>query len=244
MKIKRLEILDLYKETDKCNKKICKVKLNFKNLYNFQKQLFWFPNLQILEMFSNNINSIPPEISKLTRLKELLLSGNNIKEIPVELYELKNLEKLSLNGNPIKSISSDIKNLKKLNNIQINYTNITTLPNELFELPNIQKIKYHQSLFSDSYIYITNSFYLNKINFASTIKYIYNDFAENNYKIDVKKVYDNLPIDLKVLFCFGHLESFNNLPINLKRMIVDDNELKKNIDIKLPFGTELSIHKI
>ena len=179
MKIKRLELIEQIKPSDKNNKPVCKVKLNYKKINKIPEQIFSFNNLQILEMYHNDLTHIPKEIKLLTRLKELRLSNNRIKCIPDELYSLTKLEKLFLNHNPIKNLSSKIKNMLGLKCIYVGATDIQTFPDELFELPNIEKIGYHQSIISDTYVYIKTEKYLYNLNLPPEIKYIYNDFESN-----------------------------------------------------------------
>jgi len=55
------------------------------------------------------------------------------------------------------------------------------------------------------------------------------------------KIFSN---NLEVLFCFGHLQNFDNFPINLKRIIINEREINQNkINLKLPFNTELLCSK-
>jgi Leucine-rich repeat (LRR) protein len=242
MKIKRLELIEQIKPNDKINKQVCKVKLNYKRIKKIPEQIFSFNNLQILELYYNNLTQIPAEIKLLTRLKELKLSNNYITQIPDELYSLTKLEKIILNHNPIKNISSKIKNMSGLKYIYMGVTDIQTFPDELFELPNIEKIGYHQSIFSDTYIYIRTEYYLHNLILPPTIKYIYNDFrCSSCHYNDIIKFYNNLPNNLEILFSFGHLQEFNNLPVCLKKIVLNNYEFEINgsPDIKLPFDTKL-----
>ena len=56
-----------------------------------------YPNLKVLNLFYNNLFTLPPEIGTLTNLRELHLDGNHmLVTLPVEIYNLKNLEMLCL----------------------------------------------------------------------------------------------------------------------------------------------------
>ena len=246
MKIKRLELIEQIKPSDKNNKPVCKVKLNYKKINKIPEQIFSFNNLQILEMYHNDLTHIPKEIKLLTRLKELRLSNNKIMHIPDELYFLTKLEKLVLNHNPIKNLSSKIKNMLGLKCIYIGATDIQTFPDELFELPNIEKIGYHQSIFSDTYVYIKTEYYLYNLVLPPTIKYIYNDFRCTSCQYNnTIKFYNNLPNNLEILFSFKHFHKFNNLPVCLKKLVINNYELEinGNPDLKLGFDTKLVLTK-
>ena len=56
-------------------------------------------NIIKLNLISNNIKELPPEIGQLTNLKSLDLSNNVLKELPPEIGQLKNLQNLDLFNN-------------------------------------------------------------------------------------------------------------------------------------------------
>ncbi len=49
----------------------------------------------------NNLESIPPSIGKMTKLKKLVLTNNKLTSLPDEIGELKNLKTLNIKGNNI-----------------------------------------------------------------------------------------------------------------------------------------------
>jgi hypothetical protein len=53
-----------------------------------------------LDLDSNGLTRLPPEIAKLTNLQTLSLRDNELAELPIELAELQNLKVLQLGGNP------------------------------------------------------------------------------------------------------------------------------------------------
>ena len=53
-----------------------------------------------LDLDSNGLTRLPPEIAKLTNLQTLSLRDNELAELPIELAELQNLKVLRLGGNP------------------------------------------------------------------------------------------------------------------------------------------------
>ncbi|HAS38979.1 MAG TPA: hypothetical protein DCS93_00805 [Microscillaceae bacterium] len=58
-------------------------------------------NLTALDLFENQLESIPPEIGKLTKLTNLDLGNNQITHIPSSLKGLTQLKLLNLFMNPI-----------------------------------------------------------------------------------------------------------------------------------------------
>jgi Leucine-rich repeat (LRR) protein len=62
----------------------------------------------VLELRSNNISVIPPEIKSLKNLQKLDLSQNKIQILPLDMWELNKLATLDLNGNPLISIPNNV----------------------------------------------------------------------------------------------------------------------------------------
>ena len=58
--------------------------------------------LSAMNLKSNLIGQLPPDLSIWSHLKEINLSSNKIEEIPESLGELKNCEELKISNNKIK----------------------------------------------------------------------------------------------------------------------------------------------
>lgn len=63
--------------------------------------------VETLDLSGNSLESLPPSLFKLKKLKRLNLDKNNLKEIPSELFSLSTLNHLSLDGNPLSELSKD-----------------------------------------------------------------------------------------------------------------------------------------
>lgn len=57
--------------------------------------------LETLDLSNNKLRLLPPELGKLKHLKELLLYNNNLQTLPYELGNLVNMQTLGLQGNPL-----------------------------------------------------------------------------------------------------------------------------------------------
>lgn len=98
--------------------------------------------LTSLKLWSNELGGeLPSSISKLYKLKELIISNNHFEEkFPDELYQLRELETLSLSNNKfvfdLKKACIGMTKLKELalDNIQIN----STIPTEIALLSDLQ----------------------------------------------------------------------------------------------------------
>ncbi len=75
-----------------------------------------FSNRRILKLGAsrNYITFLPPEIRKLTNLRELYIVSNKLTSLPPEIGKLVNLEQLDVSYNQLTSLPSDIGKLVNL----------------------------------------------------------------------------------------------------------------------------------
>lgn len=97
----------------------------FPELKELPKEMCEFEDLTQIIILNNSIESITPDITKLTLLKKLDLSGNNLKTLPAEIGQLKNLQTLKLSKNPLESIPAEIENCTKLKSLVIKGTKLS-----------------------------------------------------------------------------------------------------------------------
>ena len=90
-------------------------------------------------MDQNDIEVIPTDFGKLTRLETLSLDENNISILPKELCSLPRLQELSLSQNQIPHLCENLASLEKLRILNINSNPILELPESLAKL---QKLEY------------------------------------------------------------------------------------------------------
>lgn len=65
-------------------------------------------HLHTLELRSNNLHSMPPELFVLKLLVKVDLSGNKLQTIPSSYCEWENITTFDLSGNPIVSIPNSV----------------------------------------------------------------------------------------------------------------------------------------
>ncbi|KAJ8668533.1 hypothetical protein QAD02_010196 [Eretmocerus hayati] len=96
--------------------------------------------ISILDIHSNELQSLPSEIVSLVSLKELYLHENKIQKLPNEIVSLKNLIILDVSSNKLKCLPEDMGNLKNLLSLNIGHNKaLQKLPKSL---GHAQKINY------------------------------------------------------------------------------------------------------
>ena len=120
------------------------------------------PTKNTLDLSSSGLTSVGPEIYNQTNTTELLLSNNNIQSLPSEMGKLTKLEifkidhnrldgsligeirmmplvSLDVSYNNMTGVPAEIGQLNKLKTLNYSYNRITGLPNELSNLKNTLK---------------------------------------------------------------------------------------------------------
>jgi hypothetical protein len=90
-----------------------------------------FKRLRSLSLQGCSLATVPKEITLLNNLEILNLYLNNLNQIPDELYNLTSLRELSIGANNLKTLSPKIANLKNLQSLETSHTDITVYPNEM-----------------------------------------------------------------------------------------------------------------
>ena len=92
------------------------------------------PSVEKLDFSGMRITHLPPEITKFTKLKELVLKNCELTALPDNIGDLTELEAILAPGNDISVIPASIGNLKHLEFINLMGSNIKTIPNSLKQL--------------------------------------------------------------------------------------------------------------
>lgn len=97
-------------------------------------------NLEELDLSSNIISAISPEIVKCQNLRYLYLGRNFIKEIPEELCNLGKLDSLNLRYNGIELLPSFIGRLTNLTWLSLSGNSLKTFPKEIGTLAKLETL--------------------------------------------------------------------------------------------------------
>lgn len=100
-----------------------------------------------LDLSNRDINELPDEIGKLTKLKSLNLSYNSLIAIPASIGKLENLEEIFLTKNCLEIIPDEFGKLQKLKILDLSNNKITNIPKSISNLSNLQvlDVSYCQS---------------------------------------------------------------------------------------------------
>lgn len=110
------------------------------NLTEFPLEILTLTDsLEILDLSSNALSSLPEELAQLTKLKVIFASQNKFKHLPEVLGKLPNLEMVGFKSNQIKQVAEHSLP-EKLRWLILTENQIETLPNSLGERPRLQKL--------------------------------------------------------------------------------------------------------
>ena len=93
-----------------------------------------------VDLSRNRLTSVPAEIGNLTKLTVLRLDGNQLTSLPAELGNLANLRRLDLDNNHMRSLPAELGNLTNLTRLDLDTAGLTSLPAELGRLTKLREL--------------------------------------------------------------------------------------------------------
>jgi Leucine-rich repeat (LRR) protein len=88
----------------------------------------------VLNLYSNQLKSLPPQIGNLVNLNQLGLNENLLETLPNEIGNLTNLQILDLRYNRLEELPERISNLVLLKRLFLRYNRISQLPGMLGDI--------------------------------------------------------------------------------------------------------------
>ena len=110
-----------------------------KNEHTFPAEILESSHLEDLEVYAENLKSIPEQIGKLQMLKRLYVISKGLQEIAKEIFLLPNLTTLKLAGGKLELLPSlDISAPSQLRNLYLCNNNLRQLPDWLGQLTTLE----------------------------------------------------------------------------------------------------------
>jgi hypothetical protein len=86
------------------------------------------------------LQSIAPEIGKLTKLRKVSFWQHSLNDLPLEMQQLKNLEILHLWENKFEALPTQICALPQLKVLALSQNQLSRLPQEITQLKNLEQL--------------------------------------------------------------------------------------------------------
>lgn len=96
--------------------------------------------LSSLNLKSNHICSLPPDLAVWSHIKEINLSSNRLVGIPESIGALQNVEELKLSNNKISELPDQIGALKELKVLELDENELTYISNYIGECHQLTKL--------------------------------------------------------------------------------------------------------
>ena len=98
-------------------------------------------NLKVLDLWNNEIDSLPKSSEQLSKLQELILGDNIFIQVPKAVANMPALTLLDLSHNQIGSIqSTDFEKLTKLRILDLSHNGLSVFPIDSEVLPSLTKL--------------------------------------------------------------------------------------------------------
>ena len=124
--------------------RLTKILLSNNNLTSLPEELLQLPNLQLLDVSFNLIQSVPLKIS-CPALTCLYLSNNKLIELPITIWYLPQLTELDIKNNLLESIArkesiDSIRLSNLLRVVDISHNKLDILPSFILDLPALEEL--------------------------------------------------------------------------------------------------------
>jgi Leucine-rich repeat (LRR) protein len=106
-------------------------------------------HLEHLDVLNARLQSVPPEVGQLERLRCLKLPLNDLRELPAQLANLRELRRLFLNNNQFAALPHWLGELAKLEQLHVPGNLLRELPEALQPLHNLRDLDAHNNLITE-----------------------------------------------------------------------------------------------
>lgn len=97
----------------------------------------------IINLSSQGLTQVTPDIYNQTNTTELILSNNSIRSLPSQMGRMTKVVTFKIDHNLLEgSLIGEIRQLSQLHALDVSYNNMTGMPAELGQLSNLQTLDY------------------------------------------------------------------------------------------------------
>ena len=118
--------------------KATKLDISSEKIRKLPPEIGKLTNLTELDISRNKLTVLPPEMGQLSELKKLKVRENKLSSLPHQIVKLSNLIKLDISGNQLSSLPPEIPQLSNLQVLDIGGNKLTSLPPEIMQLSNLK----------------------------------------------------------------------------------------------------------
>ena len=100
-------------------------------------------SLRVVNLAGNELETLPPALCQLSKLKSLFLGGNKIRLIPYQVEGLKSLETLYVGGNRLEHVPATLGRLSHLRALSLCNNRLVSIPATLASLKRLKSLSLH-----------------------------------------------------------------------------------------------------
>ncbi|XP_035679135.1 malignant fibrous histiocytoma-amplified sequence 1 homolog [Branchiostoma floridae] len=116
------------------------IDLSCRGLTEIPPGVFLITDLQVLNLFGNDIAHISGDIGQLRRLKKLDLGSNHLTSLPPQLCNLIELEELNLNDNQLTTLPNKFGRLRSLQVLYLKDNALKDLPHSICDIEELERL--------------------------------------------------------------------------------------------------------
>lgn len=117
------------------------LKLDGERLETVPSEISSLSKLRVLTLDSNELKSLPPDLGKLSELQTLSVSYNELVDLPKEFATLGRLSVLKLKANRLTTVPSVVGTLAELKELELSNNRLGGLPPEIGNLKKLEILR-------------------------------------------------------------------------------------------------------
>jgi len=114
--------------------------LSSQRLTELPPEIGQLTSLTVLDLWKNQLTVVPPEIGQLTSLTKLDLSSNKLTAVPPDIGQLTSLTVLDLWKNQLTAVPSEIGRLTNLTSLDLSGNQLAAVPPEILQLTSLTEL--------------------------------------------------------------------------------------------------------